>query len=91
MDLVRIDEVLSALEKTLKDTRIISKQSKKCISERFCSELRMLPIYNPEKQEELFAWMIDKFDEICYALIKVGEMDDEPIKTEKTATKLNIR
>ena len=42
-------------------------------------------IFNPEKQEELFAWMIDKFDEMCNALVKVGELDDEEQPIEKFA------
>lgn len=34
-------------------------------------------IFNPNKQEEIFAWMIEKFDELCNALIKVGEMEED--------------
>lgn len=32
-------------------------------------------IFNPQKQEELFSWMIDKFEELKNALVTVGEMD----------------
>ena len=32
-------------------------------------------VFNPKKQEELFAWMIDKFDELKNALALVGEID----------------
>lgn len=53
--------------------------AKRIIYKRECE------IFNPEKQEELFAWMIDKFDEMCNALVKVGELDDEEQTTEKFA------
>jgi hypothetical protein len=53
--------------------------AKRIIYKRECE------IFNPEKQEELFAWMIDKFDEMCNALVKVGELDDEEQPTEKFA------
>ncbi len=43
-------------------------------------------IFNPNKQLELFAWMIDKFDELCNALVKVGELDEEEQSTEKFGT-----
>lgn len=43
-------------------------------------------IFNPNKQLELFAWMIDKFDELCNALGKVGELDEEEQSTEKFGT-----
>jgi len=32
-------------------------------------------LFNPNKQEELFAWMIDRFDELKNALITVDEVD----------------
>lgn len=32
-------------------------------------------IFNPAKQEEHFAWMIDKFDKLFNALVKAGEID----------------
>ncbi|SUY47648.1 Protein of uncharacterised function (DUF1524) [Clostridium putrefaciens] len=51
--------------------------AKRIIYKRECE------IFNPEKQEELFSWMIDKFDEICNALVKVGELDDEEQPTDK--------
>jgi hypothetical protein len=53
--------------------------AKRIIYKRECE------IFNPEKQEELFAWMIDKFDQMCNALVKVGELDDEEQPTEKFA------
>ena len=31
-------------------------------------------VFNPKKQEELFAWMIEKFDALKKALITVGEI-----------------
>ena len=31
-------------------------------------------IFNPNKQEELFAWMLHKFDQLYNALVKVGEI-----------------
>lgn len=34
-------------------------------------------IFNPSKQKEFFAWMIDKFDELCRALIAADEMDED--------------
>lgn len=43
-------------------------------------------IFNSNKQLELFAWMIDKFDELCNALVKVGELDEEEQSTEKFGT-----
>lgn len=52
-------------------------KAKRIIFKRECE------IFNPEKQEELFAWMIDKFDEMCNALVQVGELDDEEQPTEK--------
>lgn len=42
-------------------------------------------IFNPDRQTELFAWMIDKFDLMCHALITVGEMSDEPQQKGKFA------
>lgn len=33
-------------------------------------------IFNPAKQEMIFSWMIDKFDEMCKALAAVGELDE---------------
>jgi hypothetical protein len=32
-------------------------------------------IFNPKKQDEIFAWMVDKFKELKNALIFVGEID----------------
>ena len=40
-------------------------------------------MFNPSKQEEYFAWMIDKCDELSNALVQVGEMDEEPQEKEK--------
>ena len=34
-------------------------------------------IFNPAKQQELFSWMIDKYDELCNALVVVGELDED--------------
>lgn len=31
-------------------------------------------IFNPKKQAEIFSWMIDKYDELCYALTMAGEL-----------------
>ena len=45
--------------------------AKRIIYKRECE------MFNPSKQEEIFSWMIDKFDELCKALIAVGEMDEE--------------
>ncbi|MGN0155348.1 MAG: DUF4268 domain-containing protein [Lachnospiraceae bacterium] len=45
--------------------------AKRIIYKRECE------VFNPSKQEEIFSWMIDKFDELCNALIAVGEMDEE--------------
>ena len=39
---------------------------------------RTADVFNPSKQEEYFAWMIDKCDELSNALVHVGEMDEEP-------------
>lgn len=36
---------------------------------------REVDVFNPSKQEEYFAWMIDKCDELSNALVQVGEMD----------------
>lgn len=33
-------------------------------------------VFNPEKQDELFAWMIDKYDELFNALVMVGEISE---------------
>ena len=40
-------------------------------------------MFNPSKQEEYFAWMIDKCDELSNALVQVGEMDEEPQEKDK--------
>ena len=40
-------------------------------------------VFNPSKQEEYFAWMIDKCDELSNALVQVGEMDEEPKEKDK--------
>lgn len=42
-------------------------------------------VFNPLKQEELFAWMIDKYDRLSMALTEVGEMDAESYESEKFA------
>ena len=39
--------------------------------------------FNPSKQEEYFAWMIDKCDELSNALVQVGEMDEEAQEKDK--------
>lgn len=39
---------------------------------------RTADVFNPSKQEEYFAWMIEKCDELSNALVHVGEMDEEP-------------
>lgn len=39
---------------------------------------READVFNPSKQAEYFAWMIDKCDELSNALVQVGEMDEEP-------------
>lgn len=44
--------------------------AKRIIYKRECE------VFNPGKQEEIFAWMIDKFDELKNALVAVGEVDD---------------
>ena len=40
-------------------------------------------VFNPSKQEEYFAWMIDKCDELSNALVQVGEIDGEPQEKDK--------
>jgi hypothetical protein len=40
-------------------------------------------IFNPEKQDELFAWMLDKFDELYNALVEVGELSEESKSIDK--------
>ncbi|MDO5406522.1 MAG: DUF4268 domain-containing protein [Eubacteriales bacterium] len=37
---------------------------------------RECEIFNPAKQQELFSWMIAKFDELCSALVIAGELDE---------------
>ncbi|MFR0960283.1 DUF4268 domain-containing protein [Streptococcus salivarius] len=49
---------------------------------------READVFNPSKQEEYFAWMIDKCDELSNALVQVGEMDEEPKEKDKFS-KLN--
>ena len=44
---------------------------------------READVFNPSKQEEYFSWMIDKCDELSNALVKVGEMDEEPVEKDK--------
>lgn len=44
---------------------------------------READVFNPSKQAEYFAWMIDKCDELSNALVQVGEMDEEPQEKEK--------
>lgn len=44
---------------------------------------READVFNPSKQEEYFAWMIDKCDELSNALVQVGEMDEEPQEKDK--------
>lgn len=34
-------------------------------------------IFNPDKQSEIFAWMIDKYDALCNALVKAGELEED--------------
>lgn len=43
----------------------------------------MADLFNTSKQEEYFAWMIDKCDEFSNALVQVGEMDEEPQEKDK--------
>lgn len=45
--------------------------AKRIIYKRECE------IFNPQKQQDLFAWMIEKFDEMYIALVKVGEIEDK--------------
>lgn len=40
-------------------------------------------VFNPSKQEEYFAWMIDKYDKLSNALVQVGEMDEGPQEKDK--------
>ncbi len=40
-------------------------------------------IFNPEKQDELFAWMLDKFDELNNALVAVGELSEDKKSVDK--------
>lgn len=44
---------------------------------------READVFNPSKQEEYFAWMIDKYDELSNALVQVGEMDEGPQEKDK--------
>jgi len=44
---------------------------------------READVFNPSKQEEYFAWMIDKCEELSNALVQVGEMDEEPQEKDK--------
>ena len=44
---------------------------------------RQKHVFNPSKQEEYFAWMIDKCDELSNALVQVGEMDEEAQEKDK--------
>ncbi len=46
---------------------------------------READIFNPEKQDELFAWMLDKFDELYNALVKAGELAEESKPNDKFA------
>lgn len=45
--------------------------AKRIIYKRECE------IFNPVKQQELFSWMIDKYDELCNALVIAGELDED--------------
>jgi len=47
---------------------------------------RECEVFNPEKQDELFAWMLDKFDELYNALVKAGELAEESKPIDKFAT-----
>ena len=38
---------------------------------------READVFNSSKQEEYFAWMVDKCDELSNALVQVGEMDED--------------
>lgn len=44
---------------------------------------READVFNSSKQEEYFAWMIDKCDELSNALVQVGEMDEEAQEKDK--------
>lgn len=46
---------------------------------------READVFNPLKQEECYAWMIDKCNELSNALVQVGEMDEEPQEKDKFA------
>ena len=40
-------------------------------------------VFNPGKQEELFDWMIEKFDLLVDALVSADELDNEEPSGEK--------
>lgn len=40
-------------------------------------------VFNPGKQEELFEWMIEKFDLLVDALVSADELDNEEPSGEK--------
>ena len=44
---------------------------------------RECEIFNPIKQQELFAWMIDKYDELCNALDAADEINLEMARENK--------
>lgn len=51
--------------------------AKRIIYKRECE------IFNPIKQQELFAWMIDKYDELCNALAAADEINPEMARENK--------
>ena len=51
--------------------------AKRIIYKRECE------IFNPIKQQELFAWMIDKYDELCNALAAADEINLEMARENK--------
>lgn len=72
----RLESKKAAIEDAFGDKLDWYSSRKNSVAKRIVYK-RECEIFNPDKQEYLFSWMIGKFDELCNALVEVGEMDGD--------------
>lgn len=78
----RLEDKKSKIEAVFGDKFAWYSSREKSIAKRIVYKYEA-DIFNPEKQEELFEWMIEKFDLLVNALVSVGELDNEESSNEK--------
>lgn len=80
---LRLERKKSTIESEFGDKLDWYSSSERSTAKRIIYK-READIYNPSKQSELFAWMIDKFDALKIALVSAGELENAEDRDKNT-------